>query len=273
MVSVELDASMSAPDYFRTMDIAIVQGRDFTAADRRSAPAVAIINGNAAHRLFGEVSPMGHTVQWSGHEPVRIVGVARNSKYFTLGENGALAWYAPYEQMHGVYPKLHFLVRSYGRPEPLVESIDAVMDRLDPTAAIETKPMSDALVFALLPSRFGAAVLSCVGLLGLALASIGLYGALLYSVSRRVHEIGVRIALGATPSGVLVLVIRQSAALAATGLAIGLTLGIFAVRPLALFLTPEVSPTDPGSFVSVEVTLFSVALVATVSPAFRALRI
>jgi predicted permease len=272
-VHVTLKTNYVAPDYFRTMDIAVVQGRDFTASDRRNAPGVAIINENAAHRLFGDMSPVGHTVHWLGREPVSIVGVARNSKYFTLGENGTLAWYAPYEQMNGVYPRLHFLVRSYGRPEPLVKSIDAVLDRLDPTAAIETKPMSNALIFALLPSRFGAAILSSVGLLGLALASIGLYGALSYSVSRRVREIGLRVALGATPTGVLVLVIRQSAALAATGIATGLVLGIFAVRPLALFLTPEVSPTDPSTFVSVAVTLFSVALVATVSPALRALRI
>src|ERR1051326_8083250 len=118
--------------------------------------------------------------------------------------------------------------------------------------------MSQALVFALLPSRFGAAILGSVGLLGLALAAIGLYGALLYSVSRRTREIGLRMALGATRSGILDLVLRQSAGLAAAGIAIGLALAIFAVRPLALFLTPEVRPTDPATFVVVAVVLFAV---------------
>jgi predicted permease len=272
-IYVTLKTNFVAPDYFRTMDIAIVQGRDFTESDGNNAPHVAIINENAARRLFGDVSPVGHTVQWSEGDKVRIVGVARNSKYFTLGESGTLAWYAPYAQMNQAYPKLHFLVRAHGRPEPLVAGIEAVLGRLDATASIETKPMSKALGFALLPSRFGAAILGSVGLLGLALASIGLYGALLYSVSRRVREIGLRMALGARRSSVLAMVIRQSAALAATGIAIGLALGVFAVRPLSLFLTPEVTPTDPTTFVAVAAALLVVALAATVPPALRAVRI
>ncbi len=272
-VPVRLKTNYVAPDYFRTMDIAIVQGRDFTASDDCTAPHVAIINENAARRLFGDLSPVGHSVSWSEGDAVRIVGVARNSKYFTLGEENTLAWYAPYEQMNGAYPKLHFLVRACGRPDSLVPTVNALLGRLDPTAAIETKPMSKALTFALLPSRFGAAILGSVGFLGLSLAAIGLYGALLYSVSRRVREIGLRMALGATPASVLAMVVRQSASLAALGIAIGLALGIVAVRPLALFLTPEVTPADPGTFIAVAAVLFAVALAATAPPALKALRI
>ena len=110
-------------------------------------------------------------------------------------------------------------------------------------------------------------------LLGLALAAIGLYGVLLYSVTRRIREIGLRIALGASPRSVLVLVLRQSAGMAASGIAIGLTLAIFAVRPLAMFLIPEVHPTDPSTFVAVAAVLLAVALAATISPALRALRV
>jgi ABC-type antimicrobial peptide transport system permease subunit len=151
--------------------------------------------------------------------------------------------------------------------------IGAVLGKFDSTAAIDTKPMSKALVFALLPSRFGAAILGSVGLLGLTLAAIGLYGALLYSVSRRIREIGLRMALGATPRSVLVLVVRQSAVLVGTGLALGTGLAVLSVRPLALFLMPEVRPADPLNFVIVGGVLGLVALAATLSPAIRALRI
>jgi predicted permease len=270
-VHVSFKTNFVGPGYFHTMDIALVEGRDFTAADRRGAPRVAIVNENAARRLFGAVSPIGHTVDWDG--PVRIVGVARNSKYFTLGEANAMAWYAPYDQMNQRVPNLHFLLRATGSPEPLVRPVNAALGGLDSTAAIDTKPMSKALVFALLPSRFGAAILGSVGLLGLALSAIGLYGALLYAVSGRIREIGLRMALGATPAGVIAMVVRQSAGLAATGIGIGLALAVLAVRPLSLFLTPEVSPTDPSTFVVVAAVLFAAALTATVPPVLLALRI
>jgi ABC-type antimicrobial peptide transport system permease subunit len=133
--------------------------------------------------------------------------------------------------------------------------------------------MSKALVFALLPSRVGAAVLGSVGLLGLALAAIGLYGALLYSVSRRMREIGLRVALGAGPGSVLRLVLSHSAALAGGGIGIGVALSVFAVRPLALFLTPEIHPGDPSTFVIVAMALSLVAIAATVAPALRALHV
>jgi ABC-type antimicrobial peptide transport system permease subunit len=110
-----------------------------------------------------------------------------------------------------------------------------------------------------------------MGFLGLALAAVGLYGVLLYSVSRRIREIGVRVALGATPGGILRLVLRQSATLATVGIAIGMGLAYFAVRPLAMFLAPEVRPSDLSNFAVVGAVLALTALAATVAPALRAL--
>ena len=183
-------------DYFRVMQIPLLSGREFRASDRH----VAILNENLARRLFGNTDPIGHTIRWDAGV-VQVIGVAKNSKYFTLGEEKMSAYYAPFADMTEPRATLHFLVRATGRPEPLVPAVSSILGRLDPTAAVETKPMSQALVFALLPSRVGAAFLGTVGLLGLTLAAIGLYGALLYSVSRRLREIGLRIALGATPGG------------------------------------------------------------------------
>ena len=270
-VHIQFHFNNVGPDYFHVMQIPVVRGREFLPSDRRGSPPVAILNENMARRLFGPADPVGHTMTWEGGT-VRIVGVARNSKYFTLGEENAPAYYSPYGQMSPI-DDLHFLVRAAGGPQPLVGPIDALLWRLDPTAAVETKPMSQALVFALLPSRFGAAILGSVGVLGLVLAAIGLYGVLLYSVTRRIREIGLRMALGATSRDVLLMVLRQSVGLAAVGIAIGIALAIFAVRPLAAFLTPEVHPTDPSTFVLVGALLLAVAVAATVAPALRALRV
>jgi predicted permease len=260
------------PGYFHVMQIPILRGREFLPSDHRNAQHVAILNENMARRLFGRLDPIGHTITWQG-EPELIVGIAKNSKYFTLGEKNMSAYYVPYEQGNVPHDNLDFVIRAAGRTDLLVAPADAVLGRIDSTAAIETKPMSQALVFALLPSRVGAAILGSVGLLGLALAAIGLYGVLLYSVSRRIREIGLRMALGATPRNVLLLVLRQSAALAASGIVIGLALAIFAVRPLAMFLIPEVHPTAPSTFAVVGAVLLAVALAATISPALRALRV
>jgi putative ABC transport system permease protein len=133
--------------------------------------------------------------------------------------------------------------------------------------------MRDVFSWALLPSRIGAGVLGAMALLGLALASVGLYGVLLYAVSRRIGEIGVRVALGATPAAVLSMVAGESARLVGAGMAIGLGLAAVAVRPLSMFLVPGVRPTDATNFVVVAIALSLVAALATVAPTLRALRI
>jgi predicted permease len=258
--------------YFQTMGIHLLQGREFLPTDNRQAPRVAVLNQNMAAALFGAANPVGHTVALVRGKPIRIVGVAANSKYFTLGEQNVFAYYEPYAQWDGSIVNLHFLVRT-AAPDALVTPINRALASLDPTAALETKPMSRALVLAMLPSRVGAILLGSMGLLGLLLASIGLYGTLLYAVSRRIREIGLRVALGATPAGILLLVIRQSATLLALGLGIGIALAVYAVRPLAMFLIPDVRPTDAANFVVTAAVLSAVALVATVAPALRALRV
>jgi ABC-type antimicrobial peptide transport system permease subunit len=259
-------------DYFKTMRIPIVEGREFLATEGPGAPPVAILNQTMARRLFGTLSAVGHTVWLGDKNPVRIVGIARNAKYMTLGEENVLAVYEPYRQ-GGRSVNLEFLVRASGSAQAVVPEIHSVLNRLDPTAALEAKTMQNGLALALLPSRAGAIVLGSMGLLGLVLASIGLYGVLLYAVSRRVREIGLRVALGASPGAVLKLVAGQSASLVAAGIGIGLAISIFAVRPLAMFLTPEVRTTDASNFVIVGAGLALVSLIATIAPALGALRV
>jgi predicted permease len=262
-------------DYFRTMGIAILAGREFVASDGKGSPEVAILNENLARRLFGDRNPVGRTFRYPApipSAPITVVGVAANSKHFTLGEERPLAMYSPYSQGGGGNLAPHLLVRS-SRREGLVREIARTLGELDPSAAIEVKPMRNAMGFALLPSRIGAALLGSAALLGLALASIGLYGVLAYSVTRRTPEIGLRIALGADGRAVLKMVLRESMALVGLGVSAGLGVAAFATRPLAMFLVPELSPTDPTTFLGVIGVLSAVAVAATLAPALRAIRV
>ena len=168
---------------------------------------------------------------------------------------------------------LHFLIRTIGAPSGYVKPITDALAGLDSTAAIETKPMSRALGLALLPSRIGAAMLGVMGILGLMLAAIGLYGVLLYSVSQRTREIGVRVALGATRSDVLQLISRQSLVLVGSGMLAGLVLSFFAMQPLAQFLVPGMSSLDSTAFLAVIGVLGAIAVLAILAPALRALRV
>jgi len=272
-VHLNFNNNYVGPDYFKVMEIPILQGREFLASDRPGALPVAILNENMAVRIFGQANPVGHTLQIGDRPPITIAGVASNSKYFTLGEENALAYYEPYTQLAPPDADLNFLVRAVGNPDVLLPEINRILTRIDSTAAIETRPMHNAMSLALLPSRVGAAILGSAGLLGLALAAIGLYGVLAYAVSRRIREIGLRVALGASPGRVLRLVLSQSLIVVSTGMGIGLAIALYAVQPLAAFLSPAVRPTDAINFALVGAVLGLVALGATAAPALRALSV
>jgi putative ABC transport system permease protein len=273
-IRVEYECNNVGPDYFRAIGIPILRGREFTTAERNGSQPVAIVNQTFALTVFGKTDPVGHTIvtDFANEKPKLIVGLARDSRYFTLGEQQRLAVYEPYFA-HGEPINLHFLVRAAGSPATWVKPIADTLGRLDPTAAIETKPMDQALGLALLPSQAGAVMLGAMGLLGLMLAAIGLYGVLLFSVSRRTREIGLRVALGATPSDVLRIVARQSLVLVGGGILAGLTLAFFVMQPLAMFLVPGLSTLDPTAVFAVTGVLGATALLASLAPAARALRI
>jgi predicted permease len=261
------------PAYFRTMGIPILQGREFLPSDRAGSPPVVIVNENFARRYFGSGGAAGHTIAVSGAGIKTIVGVARNSKYFTLGEDDVSALYEPYFQQQSREVILNLLFRTPGPPDSLLRPVTTVLTTLDPAAAVQIKPMRNAMGLALLPSQVGGAILGTMGVLGLVLASLGLYGVLVYAVSRRLREIGIRLALGATSGDILRMLFRESFLLVGIGMAIGLGIAAFATRPLAMFLVPGLSPTDPTAFLGVVVVLAVVAALATAGPARRALRV
>ena len=271
-VRVVYNSNSVGPDYFRTMGIPIQQGRAFLDSDRPGAPEVVILNENMARRLFGNANPVGHILRFPDNRDTRVVGIARNSKYATLGEENALALYAPFSQRnYAVFA--HFFVRTRDAPETMVRKVDETLGALDPGSAVETHAMGEIFVGALLPSRVGAAILGSMALFGLLLASIGLYGVLLYAIQQRIREIGIRVALGATPGNIFTMVTGQSLRLVTAGVGIGLAAAVVAVRPLSMFLVPEVRPADPMNFVPVACVLSLVAALATVAPTARALRV
>ena len=155
----------------------------------------------------------------------------------------------------------------------MARKVGETLAGLDAAAAVETHSMGEVFAGALLPSRLAAAILGSMALFGLMLASIGLYGVLLYATQQRIREIGYRVAQGVTPGDVLAMVVGQSLRLVAAEMVIGLAVAVVAVRPLSMFLVPEVRPADPMNFVAVAFALALVAGLATVAPTARALRV
>jgi predicted permease len=263
------------PDYFRTMSIRLIAGREFTMLDQAGAQPVIIVNETFSRLAFGGSNPIGRTVRFGRYDssgPV-VVGVARNAKYSAIGERDRAAIYEPFFQVAGRSPGLHFLVRAAGPPEPILKSLNAALLAADPAASVEVIPMSLSTGFAMLPSRMGAMLLASIGALGLVLAAVGLYGVLAYSIGRRTREIGLRMALGARSGHVLRLVLGEGAWIFAIGAVAGVVLAALVTRPLAMFLVPGLRPTDPLTYAAVAVVLLVAGLAASLAPALRALRV
>jgi predicted permease len=272
---VEYARNRVSPGYFRTMGIA-VQGRVFTESDRLGAPRVAIVNEEFARRYFGGRHPIGLEIVDPAEPeagPKRIVGVAANSKYRTIGEATSPALYEPMLQHDESERRTHVLVRVEGETGPLMPAIRSAMLGVDSSAAVTIEPMSSALAFAFLPSRIGAALLGTLGALGTLLAMVGLYGILSFSVGRRTREIGLRMSLGASRAAVTRLVVGEAGLLVAIGAAIGLAVAMLAAQPLAAFLVPGLSPTDPASLAATVALLAGLSLTAAWGPCRRAIRV
>jgi macrolide transport system ATP-binding/permease protein len=262
-----------ALNYFRTLGIPLLRGRDFNAQDSEGAPGVAIVNESFARRYFPNQEPIGQRVSLSGAKGpwLEVVGLARDSKYITLGEAPAPFIYQPLAQHHesGVV----LLVRTSVAPSSLVPSVRREVQSVERNLPLtNARTMTELLGNSLFPARMGAILLGAFGLLALLLASVGLYGVMSYSVSRRTREIGIRMALGARGGDVLRLVLGESMMLVAVGMLLGLVAAFAATRLLSGFLY-GVSPTDPAAFVGIVLLLALVALAASLVPARRAARV
>ena len=262
------------PGYFHVLDIPVLQGRDVADTDRAGERVVVVNRAFVEHYLGGRV-PVGSVFLWGrdGREPFRIVGVVANTKNMTVGEDDRPQLYQPFSQIENDRRRLQFVLRSAAPPGLLVRPVGRTLRQLEPAAGTEVATLYSSIGLAFLPSQVGAALMGTVGLLGIVLAAVGLYGMTAYSVARRVNEIGLRIALGATRRDIAWLILGEALGVVAIGGAIGLGLAAVLMRPLSLFLVRAVTPGDPLTFVAVTVLLAATAVLAAWGPARRAARV
>src|SRR3989440_11782272 len=265
------------PGYFQTMQIPLLKGRDFQAEDRADSPPVAIVNQTFAKAyLKGDglsnlvYVPIAGTGTPPTFLPIQIIGIARDSKYGSLGEEAAPALYWPVSQ-HYSPPTL--MVDSASAPASVITAIRQTLVSLEPRTPIKIELMRERLAGALLPSKIASFLLSGMGTLGLLLATIGIYGVVAYSVGRRTAEIGIRMALGATKAHVLCLILKDAGQIACVGTVTGAALASFIVQPLGKALPAGMPVVDLLSFVTVGCALTFVGLCAALIPAWRASRI
>jgi predicted permease len=267
----ELNTNVIGLNFFNTMGIPIVAGRDFNAQDREGSPLVVIVNEELARRYYAG-NAVGKRLQIGSHTPyIDIVGVVRTAKYRDLREQPLPFVYIPM----GQEPQsgMTLMVRSAGDPGLLAGAVRnevRAVNKNVPVFAVET--MSERIATQIAADRMIAVLLSIFGGGALLLAAIGIYGVVSYSVAQRTREIGIRIALGAEQRDILKLIVGQGMVLVFVGAAIGLLLA-FALTWALQSLLFGVSATDPLTFSVVLLVLIGVALLACYLPARRATKV
>jgi len=263
-----------ALDYFQTMAIPFVRGRDFNAKDRDdlSSPPVAVVNETLARRFWPGREAIGRGVRLDGsHDPVQVIGVVRDAKYMFLTEEPQPCLYLPLSQRYD--SPLTLLVHTSSDPQAIVPLVREHIRGLDPELPVyDVKSMERHLRggYAIGSAQFATQLSGTFGILGLAMSVIGIYGVVSHSVSRRTREIGIRIALGAERRSVLALVIKEAMILVAIGIGIGM-IGALGFTRLLTNVLFGVSPTDPLTFFVLTTALGAAALAACYFPGRRAM--
>jgi predicted permease len=261
--------------YFDTLRIRVLLGRAFTDADSETAPRVAIINETMARHFWPSENPIGKrfSLKSDAGPFVEIVGVARDGKYRILAEDAQPYFYVPLTQYFTVQRTLQ--IRSsmpIDSLAPLVQHEIQALDANDPIEEIQTMKESLGGALGYFIFRFGASLAAAMGLLGLLLAVVGVYGVVSYAATQRTQELGIRMALGASPRQILALLLRQGAQLVAAGLLFGLAGAWLLTRAMSHMLV-GVSPSDPLTYISVAALLSFITLLACCIPARRAMRV
>jgi predicted permease len=259
------------PSYFRAAGTPVIQGREFTDADTATAPKVAIINDTFAKKIWPGENPLGKSFRTQKDGPaIQVVGVTRTGKYLFLYEPPQPYVYFPLAQRYSASANL--FVYTENDPRQMVSAVRDQISALDanlPVYAVTTMETHVQYGKPLMPARLGAMLVGAFGLLGLVLASVGVYGVVSYSVSQRTQEIGVRTAMGAQRSHVLKLILKQGMGMALIGTGVGLVLALALFRALGALLY-GVKSFDPLTLSSVSLLLLLVAFVASYIPAVRA---
>ena len=258
------------PGYFRTVGIPLLRGRDFTTLDTKTTPRVVIVNETAAHAYWPGENPIGKRLTFAGEGlPVEVVGVARTANYQNLGESPQPLFYLSFVQYY--FPTAVLYVRTSGDPAPVIAAVRRELQALDRNLLLQAETMQVSIRDLLWAQRLSAWLLSLFGVLALLLATIGIYGVIAYSVRQRRREMGIRMALGATPADVQYMVLGEGVRLIAMGVIAGsiLSLAVAGSVQEMLFVT---SARDMFTFTLVPATLTLVGVLACWAPAVRSSR-
>ena len=260
-----------SPDYFAAAGTSLLTGRSFTRSDDKNAPRVAVVNREFAARIFGSVTAaVGRHYKLQDGTRVQVVGVVENGKYLSMTEEQQPAMFLP--NLQSPSTASFIIVRSNRDPEQLATAIRGKLRELDEGMWAYYSPWYKIMDTALFPSRMATMSLGVLGLMGAMLSITGIFGMAAYSVSRRMRELGIRIALGAQRKEVLQAALGRPLKLLAIGSAAGLLLGILASKILA-YIVYQATPRDPLVLGGVVLAMLLLGLVATWVPAQRALSI
>jgi putative ABC transport system permease protein len=258
-----------APDYLRTMQIPLVSGREFSAADAEGSQLVAVVNVAFANRYWPHQDALGKKLHADGRWWT-VVGVAQNSDTDSIGQKPDPFFYLPLYQEYS--RRVAIAARVHGDPLAFAAPVQDAVHSLDPDMPLfDLTTLDSRIQLNTTDQRMGGVFVGAFGILALILAGVGIYGMLAYTTRQRTHEIGIRMALGAAPRDVLRLVLRQGVKLALLGLAFGLAASLLLTRALSSELF-GVTSTDPLTYLGVAALLLSVALLACYIPAYRAMR-
>jgi putative ABC transport system permease protein len=261
---------VASPEYFRTLGIPLLEGRDFTESDNSNSPGVVIVNRAMADVFWPGTDPLGKRIRFGSEKAWRsVVGVVGDTRQQSLAERAGPMFYAPYAQ--DSWPFLTVAVRANLNPAGIASEVERAIHGLDPERAIyDVRTMRDEVAGSLLPRRFYMLLFSFFALL--ALTAVGVFGVTSFAVAQRTHEIGIRMALGAQKADVLEMVVGQGLKLTLIGVAIGIA-GPFALTRSLSSLLYGVKPTDPVTFIAVSLILTAVAVLASYIPARQAAQV
>ena len=268
--SLDLEFNRVTPDFFSILNIPFVRGRTFSEQESRMGIPVGIVTESTAHQLWGGADPLGQTLQQIGGPKMQIIGIVRDVQLSRLGE--ATKPYIFLTPDLKEQREIALVLHSNLTRAQIDSAVREVVHKLDPEMPVETAPLTENLEVWRTPSRIVAALSASLGLLALLLASTGIYGVVSYAVSRRAHEIGVRVALGADPRSVLWLLLQQGMRPVLLGVTVGIA-GCAAVSWVLSSMLFGLRTYDPLTFCLIPAFLVAIALLACYIPARRALRV
>jgi putative ABC transport system permease protein len=277
-ISYQAAAIPATPGYFPALGIRLLQGRFFTDADDEDHPPVMIMSADTARHFFGEGDPLGRTLSLpvfkdgaTGNATMTLVGIIAEVKYSGLARPADNSIFRPFAQQP--WPNVFLIARTQGDSRTITSALQRRITQVDPAIVVSKVSPLDAVVLdAAAQPRLRAMVIGGLAGLALALAAVGLYGVISRSVTQRTNEIGIRMALGATWTDIVRMVVGEGMALAVAGVVLGIAISCAATRALATFLY-GITPTDAVSFGLASMSLLLFALIASYLPARKASRI